>query len=229
MNKSLINVLRGTSCLDQYDLTASSYAYLNGFSKRVVDIFGAIIGLVTGTPTLLCAILVIKVVDRIPVIFSQKRLGYLGREFTIYKLRTLKLIDDRKLAKLENIQHKPNYETTTTGKFWRVTSIDEIIQFWLVLKGDMSLIGHRPIPIYYLHYLDQIEGMDKIKLDHYLNIIRKYKPGMSSLSSVNGRGDLTMQQKMEYDLIYAQNASFVLDLSLLIRTMIVVITRKGAK
>jgi len=229
MKKSFIDVLKGTSCLELYNLTPSSYAYLKSRNKRVMDIFGALMGLAAGTPILIIAALLIKVIDRIPVVFSQKRLGFLGREFTIYKLRTLKLIDDRKLATLENVQNKPNYETTPTGKFWRVTSIDEIIQFWLVLKGNMSLIGHRPVPIYYLQYLDQLEGMNKQKLDHYVEIISKYKPGMSSLSSVNGRGDLTMQQKMEYDLIYAQNASFFLDISLLIRTMIVVVTRRGAK
>ena len=229
MKKSRIDVLMGTSCLELYNLTPSSSAYLKSRNKRVMDIFGALMGLAAGTPILIIAALLIKIVDRIPVVFSQKRLGFLGREFTIYKLRTLKLIDDRKLATLENVQNKPNYETTTTGKFWRVTSIDEIIQFWLVLKGNMSLIGHRPVPIYYVQYLDQLEGMNRQKLDHYVAIISKYKPGMSSLSSVNGRGDLTMQQKMEYDLIYAQNASFFLDISLLIRTMIVVITRRGAK
>src|SRR4029079_15595036 len=127
-------------------------------------------GLAAGTPILIIAALLIKIVDRIPVVFSQKRLGFLGREFTIYKLRTLKLIDDRKLATLENVENKPNYDTTTTGKFWRVTSIDEIIQFWLVLKGNMSLIGHRPVPIYYVQYLDQLEGMNRQKLDHYVAI-----------------------------------------------------------
>ena len=133
------------------------------------------------------------------------------------------------MVSIERIQYKPKYETTTTGRFWRVTSIDEIIQFWLVLKGDMSLIGHRPMPIYYLPHMDQLKGMTPDKLNHYLDIVSRYKPGMSSLSSVNGRGDLSMQQKLEYDLIYAQHASFTVDIILLIRTIIAVISRRGAK
>jgi len=229
VKKSSVDVIKGITLLETYDITPSSYAYLNGKVKRTLDILGSIIGIIFGFPIVMVAALIIKVIDKIPAIFAQKRLGYHGREFTLYKLWTLKLIDSRDLARLENIQNKPDYETTRTGWLWRVTSIDEILQFWLVLKGEMSLIGHRPMPMYYLEYLAQIEGMDKRKLEHYLNIVSSYKPGMSSLSSVNGRGDLTIQQKMEYDLIYAQNASLGLDIRLLIRTFIAVFTRKGAK
>jgi len=85
------------------------------------------------------------------------------------------------------------------------------------------------MPIYYLPHMDQLKGMTPDKLNHYLDVVSRYKPGMSSLSSVNGRGDLSMQQKLEYDLIYAQHASFAFDIILLIRTIIVVISRRGAK
>jgi lipopolysaccharide/colanic/teichoic acid biosynthesis glycosyltransferase len=202
---------------------------LNSTEKRIIDIIGAIFGLLLGLPFFLIAMLIVKFIDRVPIIFHQERFGLHGKPFNFFKLRTLKVIDERRALQIERIQYKPQYETTPTGKFWRRTSIDEIIQFWLVLKGEMSLIGHRPLPIYYIDYLDQIDGMNKPKLKHYLKVISHFKPGMSSLSAVNGRGDLTMQQKMEYDLIYAQKANIVYDLALLLRTIVVVITQRGAK
>jgi lipopolysaccharide/colanic/teichoic acid biosynthesis glycosyltransferase len=110
-----------------------------------------------------------------------------------------------------------------------MTSIDEIVQFLLVLKGEMSLIGHRPIPCYYLPHLALMDHMNPPKAEHYLRIIYQYKPGMSGLSSVNGRGDLTLQQKFVYDLIYARDANLLLDLKLLVQTLYVVLSRQGAR
>ncbi len=207
----------------------SSLRYLNSPVKRCLDIIGAVIGIVVGFPIFCFAALVTMVVDRVPPIFSQERIGYGGAPFTMLKLRTLAVIETRDTVNVERIQYKPQYHTTRTGRFWRTTSIDEIIQFWLVLKGDMSLIGHRPIPVYYAPHLHKMADMDRSKVEHYLWMIGNFKPGMSSLSSVNGRGDLTMQEKMAYDLAYAQSASLSFDLYLLARTVVAVITRRGAK
>ena len=229
MKQSHIGLLRGVTGIYEYRCTNSSHAYLNGLIKRGLDIGGAVIGLLLGMPIFLIAMLLVKVIDRVPIMFFQERFGYGGRPFLFYKLRTLKVIDDRRALQIDRIQYKPQYETTRTGKLWRITSVDEIIQFWLVLKGEMSLIGHRPLPMYYLDHLHQIEGMDKTKLAHYLKTISQFKPGMSSLSAVNGRGDLTMQQKMEFDMIYARDASLWLDIRLLLQTVVVVVTRRGAK
>ena len=221
--------LSGVSHLETYELTPNSLLYLRSWQKRTLDIIGASIGILMGFPIFLIAALVVGMVDRVPMIFSQQRFGLNGQAFTLHKLRTLRVIETRDMVNVDRIQVKPPYETTITGKFWRITSIDEIIQFWLVLKGEMSLIGHRPVPMYYIPHLDKIEGMNRRKLDHYVSVICQYKPGMSSLSSINGRGDLTMQQKLEYDLIYAQNACFRYDIKILLHTLIVVMTRKGAK
>lgn len=209
--------------------TVESLAYLNGRSKRLIDILGALIGIILCVPIFAMAAMVVKFVDKVPFLFAQQRVGLYGKSFVILKLRTLKIAETRYAGKLQNIHKKPDYETTRTGKFWRITSIDEIIQFLLVLNGQMSLIGHRPIPVYYVPYLAQLDEMDQTKIDHYLGVIYQYKPGMSSLSAVNGRGDLTMQQKFVYDMIYAREATFWYDLKLLFQTVYVVINRKGAK
>jgi lipopolysaccharide/colanic/teichoic acid biosynthesis glycosyltransferase len=209
--------------------SAESMAYLNGKHKRCMDILGAMIGLVVGAPIFLLAALIVKVVDKVPVLYFQERFGLHGKPFTIIKLRTLSIYEKHLTGKPRSIHKKPDYETTRTGKFWRVTSIDEMVQFILVLKGDMSLIGHRPFPFYYLPHLKEMEHMTQDQFEHYLNAISQYKPGMSSLSSVNGRGNLTMHEKFEYDLIYAREASFTGDIKLLFQTLYVVLTREGAK
>lgn len=229
MKKTEDEIAADESRFVNYRFTSSSYAYLNSNIKRIMDITGALMGIMLGFPIFLASAFIVKTIDQVPVIFHQERYGFKGKPFRFIKLRTLKIIESREEIQIERLQYKPEYETTRTGKIWRVTSIDEIIQFWLVLKGEMSLIGHRPLPIYYINYLHKISGMDKPRLNHYLNIISQFKPGMSSLSAINGRGDLTMQQKMTYDLIYAQNASLLFDIKILLQTIIVVITRKGAK
>lgn len=205
-----------------------SIAYLNSRTKRILDIVGAIVGLIIGLPIFAVASLIVRIVDRVPAIFTQERIGYGGQPFTIIKLRTLP-VDETRVPNAKRIANKPQYATTRTGKFWRRHSVDEILQFWLVLKGDMSLIGHRPIPVYYLEHIHNIDGMTPQKLQHYIEIISQYKPGMSSLSSVNGRGDLSMIEKMQYDLQYAESANFIFDLELLARSVVAVITCKGAK
>ena len=205
-----------------------SIAYLNSRAKRILDIVGAIVGLFIGLPIFAFACVIVRIVDNVPPIFTQERIGHGGKGFLIIKLRTLP-VDETRVPCAKRIANKPQYATTRTGKFWRRHSIDEIFQFWLVLKGDMSLIGHRPIPMYYLEHLPNLDGMTPTKAQTYIQTISQYKPGMSSLSSVNGRGDLSMIEKIQYDLAYAKRANQLYDIVLLMRSVMVVITCKGAK
>jgi lipopolysaccharide/colanic/teichoic acid biosynthesis glycosyltransferase len=211
------------------DAAVSGLDYCNSRSKRLLDITGAIIGLITLMPLFALAALIVRVVDGVPPIFRQQRYGFGGVPFTILKLRTLPVDETPAAASSERIQHKPNYATTRTGKFWRVHSVDEIIQFWLVLKGDMSLVGHRSFPVYYIPHMAAMPGMTQDALDHYLSVIRQVKPGMSALSAVNGRANLSLQQKITFDLRYAQEASLWLDIKILARTIVAVLTCEGAK
>ncbi len=205
-----------------------SLSYLTSRTKRLIDIVGGIFGLILGFPIFAVASMIVIFVDGVPPIFRQDRVGLHGEAFSIIKLRTLP-VDETRVPSAKRIANKPQYETTRTGKFWRRHSIDEILQFWLVLKGDMSLIGHRPIPMYYLSHLPDLDGMTAPKAEQYIKTISQYKPGMSSLSSVNGRGNLSMLEKMGYDREYLESASLWLDLQLLIRSVYVVITCTGAK
>jgi lipopolysaccharide/colanic/teichoic acid biosynthesis glycosyltransferase len=171
----------------------------------------------------------VRLVDGIPPIFTQERFGYGGKPFTILKLRTLPVDEKPSAANPTRIQQKPDYKTTRTGTFWRVHSIDEILQFWLVLKGDMSLVGHRPIPIYYIPHLAEMPEMSPEKAHHYTATVSQFKPSMTCLRSINGRANMSLQRKMQYDLEYADTATFWLDIQILLKTVVVVITKEGAK
>lgn len=201
-------------------------AYLVSRKKRLLDVMGALLGLTLGLPVFTLAVVVVVLVDNVNPFFVQQRIGLGGVGFDFLKLRTLKVKEDYEVLSTEVVSSKMTYECTTTGKFWRKTSIDEIFQFWYVLKGRMSLIGHRPIPVDYVDFLSNLEGMDEGQVANYLSTIYKMKPGLSSLSSVKGRTNLTMQEKMKLDLEYADKASFRFDLSLLSKTIFYAIILK---
>lgn len=209
--------------------TSSGIAYCQSRVKRGLDIVGAIVGLILLMPVFLLACIVVRFVDHVPPIFRQERFGYGGKPFTILKLRTLPIIEKANDTNAEKIQRKPEYATTRTGRFWRVHSVDEIIQFWLVLKGEMSLIGHRSFPVYYVPHLAEMPGMTPAGIENYLNIISQYKPGMTALSAINGRGNLTLQEKIAFDLDYARTASFKNDVVILLKTVVAVLQCEGAK
>lgn len=211
------------------EATPSGLVYCNSRSKRLLDIIGALIGFITLMPVFATAAVIVRLVDGVPPVFRQQRFGLRGVPFTILKLRTLPVDEIPAAANSERIQHKPDYHTTRTGKFWRVHSVDEIIQFWLVLKGEMSLVGHRSFPVYYIPHMANMPGMTQAALDNYLNVISQYKPGMTALSAVNGRANLSLQQKIDFDLRYAQDACLWLDIKILLKSVVVVLTCEGAK
>ena len=217
---------------------AVQMAYLHGRVKRVMDILVASVGLVLCAVPVAIAAIIIKCMDHVPVLFRQDRFGLDGKPFGMYKLRTLTIVETDQTVTPMIMERKPrNLAVTRTGSFWRKTSIDEMPQFWNVLKGEMSLVGHRPFPYYYSHRLKELdichEGLTKCDLcpediESYLNIISRYKPGLIGYSSVNGRSDLSFQEKMCYDAEYAAQASLWLDIKILFRAVIVVLTAKGA-
>ena len=204
--------------------------YLNSKIQRIIDIFGAILGLVIGCPFLIIASLVIKIIDNVPVIFYQQRYGKYGKEFILYKLKTLTINETTEMVDAIRMEKKPILDPTVTrtGYFWRRTSIDEIPQFLNVLRGNMSLVGYRPFPYYYAPRLHELSGLTKKDVEYYLNCISSFKPGLTSLSSIHGRSKLKLQQKMEYDMLYAEKACVLHDIKIILDTMIVVVTQDGA-
>ena len=161
-----------------------------------------------------------------PVIFSQKRVGYKGRKFTFYKYRTMSHEGHRpyETPKLEPVHFKtfvfvtPTSRLTRVGRFLRATSLDELPNFWNVLRGDMRIVGPRPeIPELVEQYPPEYHRRHDVK------------PGITGLAQVSGRADLTYEETMNYDLDYVNNHSLARDLAILAKTLPVVIARKGAR
>ncbi len=195
--------------------------------KKLLDRMVGLIGSIVTFPVVIIAGLLIKATSRGPVIFEQKRCGLRGKVFTMYKLRTMyENGDDIKTnLKDQNIMRGPIFKmhhdprVTVVGKYLRISSIDEIPQFWNMLKGEMSLVGPRPsIPN---------------EVSEYQNWHRRrfsMKPGITGLLQVSGRSNIIDFNKwIEYDLKYIDNWSLWLDLKIILRTIFVVISTKGAK
>ena len=165
-----------------------------------------------------------------PAMFTQKRIGKDGKLFEIYKFRTMVPDADKKLFELlENDEEaakeyklnkklKNDPRITKVGNFLRKTSIDELPQLINVLKGDMSLVGPRP---YLPREIDDMEG-------YYEDIIES-KPGITGLWQVSGRSNTTFEERMEFDLEYNENKSFMYDMGLLFKTVGSVVKGEGAE
>lgn len=192
-----------------------------------MDVVGGTIGIVISLPFLIVSLLIVLIIDKVPPVFIQERLGLNNKSFSFLKLRTLKVVEEGEMVNVKVLTHKQPYQTTTTGVFWRATSIDEILQFWLVLKGDMSLIGYRPFPIHHIPHLHLLPGLNESEVKRYLHIIGNVKPGMSGLSVVNGRTSLSIAQKLEYDIEYVRSASPIVDIGLIAKTFLAVFRFRG--
>jgi len=183
----------------------------NRMIKKAVDILGAIVGLVLSAPILLiCGILIYRESPG-PIFYTQTRSGQGGRSFKIYKLRSMKLNAE---ANGPQWTKENDPRRLKIGEFMRKTNIDEIPQFWNVLRGDMSLVGPRPErPELIVNFKEEI--------DHY-NARHYAKPGISGYAQVNGmRGNTDLTERVRYDLYYLENWSLWLDIQIMIKTFFV--------
>lgn len=196
------------------------------FFKRLIDIIGAIIGLIITAVVFIFVAPAIVIESPGPVFFSQKRVGKNGRIFKCYKFRSMYVdAEERKKELLDKNQMKgaifkikDDPRVTKVGKFLRATSIDELPQFWNVLKGDMSLVGTRPPT------LDEVENYENY---HWRRL--SIKPGITGLWQVSGRNEVKdFDDIVKLDTKYIDNWSIWQDIKLIFKTMHVVITKKGA-
>ncbi len=184
------------------------------FLIRIVDVTLSFIMLVILSPLLLLISLVIKITSEGPVIYKQKRVGKDSREFVIYKFRTM-VKDAEKINGLEPASDGDK-RITRIGKILRITRLDELPQLLNVLKGDMSLVGPRPENIYRVNRHKALQG---IRL--------AVKPGLTGLAQIRSYYDLHPKHKIKYDYLYIQRRSFMLNLYILLKTIPVVINKKG--
>jgi len=193
--------------------------------KRIMDIIGAIVGLIVFLPLMLLIAATIKLTSRGPVLFKQRRAGLGNRPFTIYKFRTMSVDAEARQAELRPLsqQDGPAFKmahdprTTRIGRFLRKTSLDELPQFWNVLMGDMSLVGPRPLP------LD--EAAECLPWQQQRLLVM---PGLTCIWQVRGRSEVQFDEWMRMDMAYIRRRSFLFDVWLLLLTVWAVVLRRGA-
>ena len=194
-------------------------------TRRIRDILASSVGLTIIWPLILLLAALIKLDSPGPAIYTQKRVGYRGRPFTLYKFRTMVVgaegrqpeIADFRTHKFEPLK-PPSRDprVTTMGWLLRRLSLDELPQLLNVLRGEMSLVGPRP---------ETLKVVDKFPPAYHLR--HETKPGLTGLAQVNGQADITYHEKVMYDLEYVKRQSSSLDLAILLRTIRVVLGGKG--
>ena len=194
-------------------------------SKRIIDILGAVVGLTILSPILIIVSILIKLESKGPIIFSQKRVGLNGKEFNMYKFRSMVVNAEELKGKLaeKNEMSGPMFKIkddpriTKVGKFIRKTSIDEVPQLLNVLKGEMSLVGPRPsLP----NEVKEFEPWMLKRLD--------VKPGLTCYWQVMGRNNIDFENWMKLDIKYVKERSIWLDIKLIFKTFFVLFGDKNA-
>jgi lipopolysaccharide/colanic/teichoic acid biosynthesis glycosyltransferase/GGDEF domain-containing protein len=233
--------------MDQMSLTWPLYSDLlrrhdlrnvEKWIKRGIDIAGALIGIIVFSPMMIIIAILIKATSCGPILFRQERLGFLGKKFTFLKFRSMyvncseqrhKEYVTRLITKCldtggEASTCKPTYKmnddprVTRVGKFLRRSSLDELPQFFNVLKGEMSLVGPRP-PIRY-----EVEKYENWHLRRVLEV----KPGITGLWQVEGRSSTTFDEMVRLDIAYVNHFSLWVDLKIMFKTLWAVFSAKGA-
>lgn len=195
--------------------------------KRIIDIVGAIVGLMITAVAMLFVAPAVKLESPGPLIFKQKRVGKNGRYFYIYKVRSMYQDAEARKAELMEKNEMKGFmfkmtddpRITKVGKFIRSTSIDELPQFWNVLKGDMSLVGTRPPTV---DEFKQYEARHKRRLS--------MKPGLTGLWQVSGRSNIEdFEEVVRLDCEYIDNWSIQLDIQIILKTVVVIFKKVGSK
>lgn len=197
-------------------------------AKRVLDIVVSLLLLVLLAPILALVALVVKIESRGPIVFKQMRaLSPNDKPFTLYKFRTMVESADNQKEHLLHLNEadgvlfkiRNDPRLTNVGRFIRRHSIDELPQLFNVLRGDMSLVGPRPLPV---------KDIARLAESDTLHARRNVKPGMTGLWQISGRSDLGFREMIKLDTYYIEHQRLLFDLEILLRTIPVVMFAKGA-
>ena len=194
--------------------------------KRVFDVILSLILIIILSPCMLFLSILISLTSQGPIIFQQKRVGLGGREFNIYKFRTMVcnaeyLLNDftaeqqlefQSICKLKN-----DPRVTPLGRILRKTSLDELPQFLNVLRGEMSIVGPRPVTPEELN-----------KFGDHVDFLLSVKPGITGLSQISGRNNLPFEHRIQLDLKYIEACSIYLDVKIVFQTLPMVFSCQGA-
>jgi exopolysaccharide biosynthesis polyprenyl glycosylphosphotransferase len=210
--------------LTVFDVNPPVLSRSSRWSKRAFDILGATLALVAMGPALALLALIVRLDSAGPAFFRQERIGRDGRRFRLLKLRTMSKDAERQRAELLALSKDPGWlhlehdpRITRVGRVLRLTSLDELPQFWNVLRGDMSLVGPRPL-------VPEEDGM----VDAWARGRLDLTPGITGLWQVLGRTSIPFEEMVKLDYLYVTNWSLWGDVRLILRTLPVVMKRDGA-
>lgn len=181
------------------------------YFKRLFDFICSLLALIVLSPVLLITALLVRVKLGNPVIFQQKRPGLNEKLFTLYKFRTM---TDQKDTQGDLLPDE--IRLTKFGKMLRSTSLDELPELWNIFKGDMSIVGPRPLLVKYLSLYSEEQRKR-----------HQVRPGLTGLAQVNGRNEVDWEKKFQLDVEYTQHITFMLDIMIIFRTVKNVIKGKG--
>lgn len=189
----------------------NSVGIYRNFFKRPLDFTLSLLAIVVLSPIFIIVAILVRINLGSPVIFKQERPGLNEKIFTMYKFRTM--TDERN----KNGELLPDEERLTKfGKLLRSTSLDELPELFNILKGDMSIVGPRPLAIIYLPYYNQKE-----RLRHTV------RPGLTGLAQINGRNTINWEERFDYDIKYVRNITFLMDLKIILKTILKVFKCEG--
>lgn len=178
--------------------------------KRGIDIIGAGAGLVLLSPVMGATAVLVRVKLGSPVLFTQERPGLNGKIFNLYKFRTMLNVDEAK-GLVSDEDRLPNF-----GKILRSTSLDELPSLVNVLKGEMSLVGPRPLLVEYLNRYTPAQARR-----------HEVRPGITGAAQISGRNAITWEQKFAYDVEYVDNRSLKVDVDIMFKTLKAILVREG--
>ncbi|MGV1071879.1 sugar transferase [Clostridium perfringens] len=194
--------------------------------KRIFDFISSLIGLIIFFPIIIIIAVAIKLDSKGPIVFGHTRIGKDGQEIKVYKFRSMvknaqevfnKFTPEQKAEFNKNFKLENDPRITRVGSFLRKTSLDELPQLWNIIKGDMSVVGPRPIV-----------KKEIIKYGNSFKKVFSVKPGLTGYWQANGRSDTTYDERVEMDLYYVNNRSLGLDFKIIIQTFVSVIKKEGA-
>lgn len=221
VNEQLLMVDEIDKCVEKGKVKAYD------FVKRGIDVLIGTIGLIICLPFFIIIAIAIKLDSKGPVFFKHKRIGKNGKDLYIYKFRTMiqdaeeaikRFTPEQRKEYEENYKLEDDPRVTRVGKILRKTSIDELPQIINILKGEMAIIGPRPV------VKDELEKYGKNK-NRFLSV----PPGLTGYWAANGRSDVSYEERMNMELYYVDHRSLLLDLKIFIKTIGSVLTGRGAR
>lgn len=209
---------------DKIDIASSKIIYSS--IKRIFDVLMSTIGLIILSPILIIIAMVIKIDSKGPIFFAHKRIGKNGKYINVYKFRSMhhnskeifeNFTEEQRKEYNENFKLDNDPRVTRIGEFLRKTSLDELPQLINIIKGDMSIVGPRPI-------VDEEKAKYGVYFDKFISVI----PGLTGYWQANGRSDTTYDERVQMDMYYIDNRSLWMDIKIVFKTVIAVIKKEGA-